>query len=784
MSISDQRRRASFRTRAFVIGFVTFIVAGFLAVFATQAVKQIRATETQWAHYSQDAQEGGRLLHIVSRQMGYGGFIHNFKNYILRRDQEYLEFLAQNRAALSNALSELQLHIIGEDEQAALAEIRRVFISYGLAMDTAKRAFGSGLSSVEVDLLVRVDDAPAQRAIEVLELSFQSRTQLAEQEIEKALEAASSVVLLLLLVVPVIVLLGVMMVLFLRNIMHANIKLAEVRDELDMLLRQAPDAILHVAEGGAIVRANDRAVKLFGHPVDVLCKMAIEELLPARYRKDHVGIRDHAFDGMASRPIGDGTELMALCRDGSEVPVDISLAFTVSGGKRIATAIVRDVTERKLAEEALRVANDQLEGRVQERTAELEKRTAELEAEISERQRAERQLVQSAKMATIGEMSSGITHELNQPMNIMRMGVEAAQIRIQRGQADIPQLSETLGKVEDQIIRMSEIITHMRAYSRLDSEGQSLFDATRALAEGCKLFTAQLVGGNVEFDVDVPDDEAIVLGHGTRLEQVVLNLLANARDAVQTYGDNQEERFTGRIGVTMKRKPEDEFVVITIEDNGGGIPEDVLPHIFAPFVTTKESGKGTGLGLSISFGIVEGMGGIIDATNWDHGARFTITLPVADEETRAQVAEVTMTEKEMSTLGSQPTPAQASPNTQRGAVKVLVVDDEVSAAHSLADFLQDLGYLVYTAYNGEEALQLYASDVPDAVITDVRMPVMGGEELVKNLRKMNAEIPIFVMSGHSVGGDADSFSREGITEIWNKPLSLGEVAQRLEFFCG
>lgn len=777
MADKPELQHGSYGRGAIVIAAVTVVVAGFLLIFGAQAIQRIRAVENHWAVYSRDAAEADQLLHHISVEMGYGGFIHNFKNYILRRDPAALERLEQNRIALNTDLLALQKRIISDGEKAALADIHASYAAYASAVERAQVAFERGLSSVEVDILVKVDDQAALAAFAYLDKSFKQRSYLARSETESALKAASSMVLLLLVVVPVVVLLGVLLVLFLRRIVDANKKLQELRDELGTLLRQAPDAILHVAHGGAIVRVNDQAMALFGYPREEFLKLSVEDLIPGKFRSGHPEIRDKAFEGMRPRPIGNGADLVALTHDGREVPVEISLSFSGSGEQRVATAIVRDVTERKRAEEALKNAHDALEQRVTERTMELQQRTHQLEAEIAERQRAENQLVQSAKMATIGEMASGITHELNQPMNIMRMGVEAAQIRIQRGQADIGQLSETLRKVEDQIIRMSDIITHMRAYSRLDTEGQVPFNPLTAVEDGCRLFAAQLQGDDIQLVLNLPKRTASVMGHANRLEQVVLNLLSNARDAIQAHREQTPSPNEGRISVTLREDVKAATVAILVEDSGGGVPKEVLPHIFAPFVTTKESGRGTGLGLSISFGIVQGMNGTIEVSNGEHGARFTIQLPVADG-VATQAG------------GAQPGPlvedgmVPALPFAHAGGMeKILVVDDEVGAAHSLSDFLQELGYLVYTAYNGEEALHLYDSDPTDLVITDWRMPVMGGAQLVAHLRERSTDLPIIIMTGQG-GGEGGDTVPDGVAEVWKKPLSLTEVAQRLQTVSG
>ncbi len=777
-------RRTGFRRRAVLIAIVTAVVTGIMALFGVQLVQRISNVEELWTVYNQDAVKADRLLKNISKQLGYGGYIHNFKNYVLRRDLEYVGTLVKSQEAVYRDLDLLEDFVITKEEKDALTNIRNVFDQYVEAVEVAQDAFNSGLSIEEVDELIRINDGPAITSFAFLNHSLLTRTRLAEREINKATEATSSMGWVLLAVVPIVVVLGVILILFLRRVMDANANLAEVRDELAMLLRQAPDAILHVGGEGDILRANDRAVTLFGYSREELLKKSVEDLIPGRFRKQHVGTRKIAFDKMAQRPIGKGSVMLAKTFNGDEIPVDISLNFSMSGGNRIATVIMRDVTERNRAEEALRQARDELELRVRERTQELVKRTSELEAEISERKRAETQLVQSSKMATIGQMASGITHELNQPMNIMRMGVEAAQIQIQRGLADIPMLSETLERVEGQILRMSDIINHMRVYTRQDRDDHTVFNPATALIEGCKLFEGQLKGLDIELSdalsSPVSDSsENMVLGHPTRLEQVVLNLLSNARDAITDRREQIGLDFKGVIWVRHYFDIANGHMVIQVEDNGGGISEKVLPHIFAPFVTTKDSGKGTGLGLSISYTIIEGMGGTIEVKNGVSGACFEVLLPLASEEDISHAKKIEMP---ISAPSQKPIPTPLVP-VHDNSPKVLIVDDETTAAHSLSDFLQDAGYLVYTAYNGKEALQIYESDPVDAVITDLRMPIMGGIELIKELRKISNRLPIFAMTGHAPTERDALINDLGAIEVWSKPISLGEVIQHLQSVC-
>ncbi|MBT6272793.1 MAG: ATPase, partial [Chromatiales bacterium] len=174
-------------------------------------------------------------------------------------------------------------------------------------------------------------------------------------------------------------------------------------------------------------------------------------------------------------------------------------------------------------------------------------------------------------------------------------------------------------RIEEQTARAAVIIDHMRMFGRKAEEDPQPIDPREAVTNALGLVGAQLRLAGIEIATELAQDCPFILGHLIQMEQVVLNLLTNARDALA-------ER-DGEAKITVRVFEDDEGVHITSEDTGGGIPEDVLPRIFEPFYTTKVMGKGTGLGLSVSYGIVREMDGIIVAENIDNGARFTITFP-------------------------------------------------------------------------------------------------------------------------------------------------------------
>ena len=236
--------------------------------------------------------------------------------------------------------------------------------------------------------------------------------------------------------------------------------------------------------------------------------------------------------------------------------------------------------------------------------------------------KVQEQLVQSSKMATLGEMATGVAHELNQPLNVIRLAMNNIQNKADRGQADAQYLAAKLEKVVAQVDRASSIIDHMRIFGRKPNSEMALLDPAEVVESAMGLIGEQLRLAGIEVTSDIVDTNSCILGHRVQVEQVLLNLLANARDELDDRKAN-DKRIALRVGASEDGKE----VRFEVEDNGGGIAPESIDRVFEPFYTTKEVGKGTGLGLSISYGIVTEMGGVLEAHNVKDGACFSMTLP-------------------------------------------------------------------------------------------------------------------------------------------------------------
>ena len=234
------------------------------------------------------------------------------------------------------------------------------------------------------------------------------------------------------------------------------------------------------------------------------------------------------------------------------------------------------------------------------------------------------QLEQSTKLATLGEMAAGIAHELNQPLNAIKLTAATLSRNIEKNpQKAVPTIAGKLDQISSQVDRAATITDHMRQSARLATEEAAVADLPTVLSGAHLMVESGLRLESIEYRVALPETLSPCNIHPIKLEQVLLNLFSNARDAFVEREVDEAKRW---ISVTAYQAS-NSAVALEIEDSAGGIPKEIISRVFDPFYTTKEVGKGTGLGLSISYGILNDAGGTLTVKNTAHGAKFTIVLP-------------------------------------------------------------------------------------------------------------------------------------------------------------
>jgi len=253
-------------------------------------------------------------------------------------------------------------------------------------------------------------------------------------------------------------------------------------------------------------------------------------------------------------------------------------------------------------------------------------------SDITNRLMAEQQLIQAGKMATLGEMATGIAHELNQPLTVIKTASSFLIKKVSNDQKIKEEILKTMAEeIDSHVDRASKIISHLREFGRKSEVRKSRVDVNEALIKALDMFSQQLKLRNIEVVKDLDSKLPAVLADPNRLEQVFVNLLINARDAIEEKWE-KEASVAEPKRICLKTSVQEGKVAIVVMDNGSGIPAHARDRIFEPFFTTKNVGKGTGLGLSISYGIIQDYDGTIKViSNENEGSEFIIQLPQLNE---------------------------------------------------------------------------------------------------------------------------------------------------------
>jgi len=291
----------------------------------------------------------------------------------------------------------------------------------------------------------------------------------------------------------------------------------------------------------------------------------------------------------------------------------------------------------------LEAAYDQLERRVEDRTADLMATNEQLQHEIVDRTRAEAELratqdelVQASKLAALGQMAAGITHELNQPLAALRTFSDNTRILLERGQHGAA--TDNLQAIADLTERMGKITAQLKLFAGRSRRKVVDVQVRVALDHTLALLRPRLGDVALELHWHIPEADAVVRADELKLEQVLINLIGNALDAINTNEPARAGRIDISIGPPEGVPAQSNLLTIAVRDNGPGIPLDAMPHLFEPFFTTKEIGQGLGLGLAISTSIARDFGGSLSAANMPGGgAQFTLTLVRADVTSAASI---------------------------------------------------------------------------------------------------------------------------------------------------
>jgi signal transduction histidine kinase len=434
-------------------------------------------------------------------------------------------------------------------------------------------------------------------------------------------------------------------------------------------------------------------------------------------------------------------------------------------GSNRAAPVVPDFFSRKRMEEELYRARDELEKRVEERTIELIRANERLKREIAERERAEARLLQTYKLEAIGRLAGGIAHDFNNLMAIVTVNCDLLRRRLPQGDG-LRVFVEDIGAAG---ARAAALTQQLLAFSRAQPSSRAVIDLNAIVTDLGRMLD-RLIGEDIVLVTKLADPIGAVEADRGQIEQVLMNLVVNARDAmpaggtltIETGDDALDEARAAEIGL-----PAGPYVTLVVRDTGSGMDEATLAHIFDPFFTTKATGQGTGLGLSTVYGIVKQSGGAVAVTSvLGEGSRFTIHLPRVAPSVRP------------------PEPPDARAAVVTGSETLLVVEDQERLRDAIGVVLEGFGYDVLAAKDADDALRL-AEQHPGPIhllLTDVVMPRTSGPLLAERVREKRPGIKILFMSGYA----ADALPAHGgaAGPLLPKPFGPDDLARAIRAALG
>jgi GAF domain-containing protein len=386
---------------------------------------------------------------------------------------------------------------------------------------------------------------------------------------------------------------------------------------------------------------------------------------------------------------------------------------------------------------------------------------AELQARLRELQETQAQLLQAGKLSAVGQLVSGVAHELNNPLSVV---IGYGQLLMARNLS--PELRRPIELMVAQGDRMAKIVQGLLLFSRQRKPERAAVNLREVLEQTIGLRATQLTLSGIHLETVYGQDLPQIEGDVHQLQQVLLNLLLNAEQAILGSGAG-EQRVGDRIRVSIGTRREDgrTWLITELADNGPGIPMDVLPRIFEPFFTTKRVGVGTGLGLSVSYGIIQQHGGQLSVTTRPGWTVFAVELPAMPAPGERAAA--------------QPAPEPAAAGRGRRA---LVVDDEPSIVELITTLLRQRGWQVDVAPGGRSALERLRDGRYDLVVTDVRMPDGSGEELYRVATSHQKDLAgrfVFI-TGDTANAEAWRFLEATRAPVIEKPFTAQTLLQAVE----
>lgn len=509
------------------------------------------------------------------------------------------------------------------------------------------------------------------------------------------------------------------------------------------IVESAMDAIISVDESLRVMIFNAAAEHMFGYAAVEVIGEPLDRFLPQHIRELHAEYI-HAFGqtGVTNRTMGALGTLSALRANGEAFPIEAAISQTVASGQRLYTVVIRDITERERAEEALRLT--------------------------------QMQLLQSQKLESVGRFAGGIAHDFN---NVLTAIIGFCDLILEDLDSSNP-IHTDIMEIRQAGRRTATLVRQIMAFSRqqvLEPRVVNLNDTIEMIDK----LLHRVIGEDIELvSLLTPDLDAVFVDP-SQIEQVIMNLAVNARDAmpdggqltIETANVNLDEQYRAAGHGAVKTGA---YIMLAVSDTGSGMDKVTQERVFDPFFTTKEASKGTGLGLATVYGIVQQSGGYI----WLYselgvGTTFKIYFPRLDDPALV-VSRHLGDESVIVNL-------EVARNTIGQGWTVLLVEDDDLVRELVERVLRETGFGLIVASNGQEAFDLVTGESPhiDLVLTDIVMPQMGGATLASLLKQQQPDLKVVCMSGYT----DQAVVRHGILEpcdaFLQKPFTPTTLLHRI-----
>ena len=510
-----------------------------------------------------------------------------------------------------------------------------------------------------------------------------------------------------------------------QETLQAEEALRESEERYRAVAYSAPDAIVSADGSGNIISWNRSAQDIFGYTEQEIIGERLTLLMPEQFRDSHRRGLDRISSTGESNVIGKTVELQGLRKDGSQFPLELSLASWQTEKETFYTGIIRDITGTK-----------------------------ELNA----------QLLQAQKMESVGRLAGGVAHDFN---NMLTPIIGYAQLG-KRKLAAGDSLLDDLNEIQESAERACGIIGQLLSFSRRQRVEPRVIDLNLLIAHSVNMLRS-FIGEDILVSLQLQSDRKLIKVDPNQMEQLLVNMAVNARDAMPEGGNftvgthdfaADQESTAGCPGIAAG-----DYVMLEIGDNGIGMTDEVKAHIFEPFFTTKDMANGTGLGLATCYGIVKQAGGeIVVESEPGQGTTFKIYLPATNE-------------------GVTPVkPSEEHEILPRGTETILLVEDDEKVRTLASKILQGQGYSVFEAADGAEALVVaedFTSDEIHLLLTDVIMPEMGGLELADRIVSSRPSTKVLYWSGYADGAVGNDSVLKADTAFMSKPFSPPALALKV-----